>query len=187
MYKRCLFIVEDNEELVAEITELAEEEEWDVQFARCVEDGIAHVKTLSINTQLQTILVLIDLMLPKSKSDLEKLDEIMKQREQIIIARLTSSGSTDLTAKVVDDARRELDKIDKEIRELTPMDSGIEFLNNVRKEITEWKIAVFSARNPDHLKDKIHDIVGDRLVDWLQKPITPDRVINLLQKVGGDK
>ena len=159
------FVLDDDNDLVEELMELGREIDSMPIVTQCIDDAIAAAKTHSC----EICVAFIDMMLPKSPKDLLTLNDLMRQREGLDTGRpLMDPGS--------------LRAIDDQIRPLIDINGGFTFLKSeAQVAMAEWVIYVFSARTPPaNIEEELK--CGQALeVKWMQKPVEPDEILDLLK------
>lgn len=184
--KKKLFILEDNEDLVEEVSALAKECGLEVTTARSLDDGIEKALMLCKGAETASIMGIIDLMLPTTNRDLGALDKLLEQREKIIVEGLGKDGQAQREqAEQADrDTRAALTEIDSEIQAVVNIDAGIEFLKQTWESgVEDWRLCFFSSRSRQKLEKAIKAVTRiDLSLRWLQKPVEADAVISQLNE-----
>lgn len=181
--KPQLFALDDSIEMQDMIRGAAQRVGWEVVPARSLEEARACCAKNGGNYDG----ALIDLMIPLTNANLEKVDPLLERRNTLSL-EITKRARTDDDIQRRDAAKRELDDIDRLIMPLVADDGGIQFLQSeTGKALAErvgGKLAIFSARRPnvklggngDTLIDQCKSAIDRTEVEWFEKPV---RVLDL--------
>ncbi len=173
-----LFILEDNLELLHEVTCMAAGAGYAVHSARCLNDAVTGAAELhgELSAGDDAVCVaLVDLMVPETAEELEKLDRLAAERDEILDEHIPLVASAP-GAGAVREAREKVGRVDQQVRDILhePL-QGLGFLVALSDQDIGWPVVVFSARGESEAKVRraVDKAVGSRLSAWLWKPTDP--------------
>jgi CheY-like chemotaxis protein len=180
-----LFVLEDDRDLLDEIIEVARASDYDIVSARSLEEAIEEFEK-EVAQKRPIHLVLVDTMIPETKSDWKLLDELRASRVDYILGRSRTRQIGDFSDEELNQSREYLTDLDRKIQLLVKLDGGATFLEHAleRGFLDHSHVGTFSARakiqNPffERMKSKL----GLRWIGWMQKPMNPELLIDLLNK-----
>ena len=178
-----LFVLEDSEELLADVLEVAKQQNWRTISSNCIDTAISEMAACSgagINAML------LDIMLPKSLVGFNQVTTLSNERVEKSLA-LASCRNPEARNSILTELRR----LDKEIRTHIVLDGGVRFLEEVSAKgllKAYTKVAMFSALRPDAASDdnttygsRVRQALGTVESKWFQKPVDPMEIEDWLK------
>ncbi len=193
--KPILFLLEDSQELAAQVECLAKRLGWRVLAARSLKQAKEEARKACRNGAPAITAAMLDLMIPAPEQDLIEINDLLAKRG-IEGEKLTKRGpknETSLLEKRVANAR--MDKIDEQIMKRILDDGGIEFLrSNEGKTLLARgcvALAIFTARRIDSVPKRGDETIGAAVREalgrepdaWFDKPVSPLDLEQWLEEV----
>ena len=173
-----LFLLEDSLPLANMVCRIANRLGWTVVCARSLEEATEKCS----DGGLRVDAALIDLMIPETKIDLRKVDDLLAQRNEQSMIVSRSTKKSDLSPDKQNAIAR-LDILDKEIAKFIAVEGGVKFLHSDEAKSVLPKdkttVAFFSARRQstktaterEQLIETVKDALGRDPAMWFDKPI----------------
>lgn len=186
-----LFLLDDSKEIQGAVVSMAKRCEWDVVPARCLSEAEEIWKH---KPDFLPDAAMIDLMIPRLKVDLDRVDSLLEQRIQHSLL-LTRRARTDDDKTKHENSKMLLEQIDKQIMPLICDDGGIQFLgSHTGKRVANLlgpKLAIFSARRPntvptgkdDDLRTMVSIEINRTDFEWFEKPVPIPDLEDWLTKI----
>jgi CheY-like chemotaxis protein len=128
--------------------------------------------------------LIVDIMLPPDEEKRKKAEGLENRRRDLLDK---ASGPAIPESQVdVSSIKREIDAVDLALESLTDMEGGIRLLEEAAEKA--GKIAqltiIFTARGLLDLKDRAEKCVEAGKFYWVEKPVSSDHIISILQEHG---
>ena len=193
--KRILHI-ENDERLIHCLQEVLSNErvkkDWGFKVEALAACHMAEAKRRLIKNRENFDALIVDLMMPRTKAELMKLEESEKKRRDILQSLIakTRDNTIELTEEVVR-LRKQLDLVEKEIKSCVDMLGGYHVLkewghsldtSGDKENPKSLKIPVvfWTARAKPEIREKCRMIVHRDYFAWLEKPVEDMEVVRTL-------
>jgi hypothetical protein len=177
-----LLIIEDNVELQKEIQQEAAHIGWHPTNSRSIEEAKEVLETSSKNLRL----MILDVMVLKTRADVVAVDALLSRREQFVWKKTGEGMRTDFSLDELHTIRKELTAFDSEIQRHVDYDGGLNFLIWAKRAglLNGIRIAIFTARDSakEDIRKRIQDCIStDNFVNWFSKPRHPQAFVDFLR------
>jgi CheY-like chemotaxis protein len=190
--KRILFI-ENDQRLTDSFEECVRDEEKDGRVPFPVEILVARDMAEARDALSRDILpdaLLVDLMLPRDKDDLEQLELLEKERRELVKELFHMAGFSAAAGdeKSVD-LREKIRQLDDQIRPLVEPEGGREVVETLARRLgpasdppkpIELPVVFFTARGLPEVKSRCQKLVAKGWFEFIEKPVGEVKVLGTL-------
>lgn len=130
--------------------------------------------------------LLLDMMLPENEKRLQELDILEEKRELLWIRYNDISGNSmnyDVHRAELKKIRDEISRIDLDIEKTLRLQGGLEIAQYYIEKYGKMPVIFFTAIGDPTLSEKCLQVIGEKLLWYLEKPATVEEVYTQFVKM----